>query len=389
MRTIFAGRVQSPGSGRRFRGRRGCRKLRSADVGSYESASSAWPRPSQISKTPAKNSLLSLSDGFTSSASSAIVPRMVQDEHGRRSSVVVGDGASGGVWRPEAARHYPQDHGLCGMPQAEGKSFTIWLALRLDDQIRCHMDGGNPPCARCKKRGLPCSVNKSLQMILENDLSWKENIEQKILGFEAVISRIADRISCPELLDLMQVSQAGVDDGVVREDHPVPATHAVEEQPQQTWTVVNDPSSGPAVIPSTVVSEISPSITANHGPVKDPVSRGLLPLSMAEACFTAYKDRLDHFVYRVLDSHTSLSSVRRASPLLTAAVCAVGALHSSPEHYPACYRELVNLASAQLFSKRHTLDDIRALIIGAFWLHDISWTLIGAGKCTVLQAGAV
>lgn len=36
-------------------------------------------------------------------------------------------------------------------------------------QIKCHMRESNPPCTRCKKRGLPCTVNRSLQMVLESD----------------------------------------------------------------------------------------------------------------------------------------------------------------------------------------------------------------------------
>lgn len=34
-------------------------------------------------------------------------------------------------------------------------------------QIRCHMEDGKPPCTRCKHRGLPCVLNKSLQMLVD------------------------------------------------------------------------------------------------------------------------------------------------------------------------------------------------------------------------------
>ena len=36
-------------------------------------------------------------------------------------------------------------------------------------KIKCHMQNSQPPCTRCKKRGLPCTVNRSLQMLLEDD----------------------------------------------------------------------------------------------------------------------------------------------------------------------------------------------------------------------------
>lgn len=31
------------------------------------------------------------------------------------------------------------------------------------------MRDAQPPCTRCKKRGLPCTVNRSLQMLLDGD----------------------------------------------------------------------------------------------------------------------------------------------------------------------------------------------------------------------------
>lgn len=39
-------------------------------------------------------------------------------------------------------------------------------------QIKCHMNDDKPPCTRCKRRGLSCSVNRSLQAILESDASY-------------------------------------------------------------------------------------------------------------------------------------------------------------------------------------------------------------------------
>lgn len=256
-------------------------------------------------------------------------------------------------------------------------------------KIKCHMDGGNPPCARCRKRQLPCAVNKSLQMLLESDVSFKEQVEQRLLSFEAAICKIAERLPCPELLDLIQLPQhADADADVENATVTAAPTDAIiaslpDEQPSQTWQVVNDPEAGPAVIPSTVVSEVSPSLTANPGEgTKDLVSVRLIPESVANACFAAYNERLDHFVYRILDTQRPLAAIRQASPLLTAAICTVGALHARPEHYSVCYHEFTRLAASQCFSKRHTLDDIRAFILGAFWLYDISWTLIGAGKIT-------
>jgi hypothetical protein len=226
-------------------------------------------------------------------------------------------------------------------------------------------------------------------MILESDVSWKEDVEQRLAGFEAAIAKIADRMPCPELLDLIRgPAEAIVDADNGQADDmsdQVPNTSVSDDQLQQTWQVINDPDAGPAVIPSTVVTEVSPSLTALSS-TKDLISLRIIPESVGEACFAAYNQRLDHFVYRILDTPRSLAAIRRSSPLLTAAICAVGALDARPDHYLACYQEFMRLAAAQTFSKRHTLDDIRALILAAFWLYDISWTLIGAGKiCAQFQ----
>lgn len=96
--------------------------------------------------------------------------------------------------------------------------------------------------------------------------------------------------------------------------------------------------------------------------------------------FASYRQCLDWLFYNILEEHDSLTSIRKSSPLLTAAVCVVGALHTFSPQYQTCYEHFVQLASVRLFSKRNTPDDIRAHCIAAFWLGDISSSLIGAGR---------
>ncbi len=154
-------------------------------------------------------------------------------------------------------------------------------------------------------------------------------------------------------------------------------------QTEQGWEVVMDLNRGPGVIPASCLSEVSdasPAVTRqNLADDFDIVDRGIITLADAEGFFQLYHRRLDHFLYRILSEHDSLASVRKSSPLLTAAICAVGALHTPSDQYQACYRHLVSMASAKMFSKRNSHDDIRAFCIGAFWLSDVSWTLVGAG----------
>ena len=62
----------------------------------------------------------------------------------------------------------------CRKQKVHGKSLSFLLAkgglLLTRSQIKCHMKDSQPPCERCEKKGLPCSVNRSLQMLLESDV---------------------------------------------------------------------------------------------------------------------------------------------------------------------------------------------------------------------------
>jgi len=61
-----------------------------------------------------------------------------------------------------------------------------------------------------------------------------------------------------------------------------------------------------------------------------------------------------------------------------AAVCSVGALHLGAPDFEKCYQEFVTIAAAQSFSRRNTVEEVRGLCIGAFWLSGLEWQCIGA-----------
>jgi hypothetical protein len=212
-------------------------------------------------------------------------------------------------------------------------------------------------------------------------------MRRKMCGLEEAIGLIANKLSMPELKDLMKESEDDTYSSTYRDasrQEMAPASTSNSHAPP-TWEVVMDPESGPAAIPASCVSTIPHIRTPSLLPTGDRshldlITRGVVSLENAESFFSVYSQRLDHFVYRILIDHDSLSSVRASSPLLTAAVCAVGALHNSSTEFDACYEEFINLSAAQVFSKKNTADDVRALCIAAFWLSDVSWTLVGLGK---------
>ena len=212
-------------------------------------------------------------------------------------------------------------------------------------------------------------------------------MRRKMYGVEEAIGLIANKLSMPELKDLMEERDGETCSSTDRDSsrQAMASASIPSSLAPPTWEVVMDPKSGPATIPASCVSTVPHIRTPGLLPTGDRshldlITSGVVSLENAEVFFALYSQRLDSFLYRILIDHDSLSSVRASSPLLTAAVCAVGALHKSSTEFDACYEEFITLSAAQVFSKKNTADDVRALCIGAFWLSDVSWTLVGLGE---------
>lgn len=155
-------------------------------------------------------------------------------------------------------------------------------------------------------------------------------------------------------------------------------------RPSNQWNIVVDPDAGPAAIPASVVHQVSgpqaaPAVETRNNSSEDLISRGLITLEKAQQYFNTYCLRLDHFLYRILGDEVTLSGVRASSTLLTSAVMTVGALHAASEDFEACYEDFTASVSSMLFSRTNTTEEVRALLIGAFWISGISWTLVGIG----------
>lgn len=124
--------------------------------------------------------------------------------------------------------------------------------------------------------------------------------------------------------------------------------------------------------------------TRQHAPDRmvaaDFISRGVVDLAEAEELFTYFDERLNHYLWDgMVMHHANLMSIRQSSTLLTSAVLAVTALHIPQKErvFDTCYAEFARLASDSMLNRHHSLDDLRALCIGAFWLSDVSWKLSG------------
>lgn len=113
--------------------------------------------------------------------------------------------------------------------------------------------------------------------------------------------------------------------------------------------------------------------------VDDFIARGAIQLEEAEKLVRFYINRLDPYVYGIGSRYGDLQSLRRAPPILTACLCTVSALHEPHNNklYEVCNREFRRLASENMFNRHLSVEYLRALRIGSYWLSDVSWTLSG------------
>lgn len=112
----------------------------------------------------------------------------------------------------------------------------------------------------------------------------------------------------------------------------------------------------------------------------DFISQGIISLDDAEYLFSLYLQNNNQLLWGgVLLPHQTLVSVRRSSTMLTAAVLTIAALHvpHGDQLLQNCYSIFVSLVSNTCLSRHHTLDDVRALCLGAFYLSNLSWKLSG------------
>lgn len=226
-------------------------------------------------------------------------------------------------------------------------------------------------------------MNRSLQTLLENDTLWKDAMERRVQQLEEqLIAAGARNLSGESSLNSHHVTRERRN--TVDLTSPQPQQITVPDQshgdgPANQSEVVMDLQSNPSTIPGFYIAS-TPVTRDIPGDDKDIIAQGLVSLENAQRYFHTYRDRLDHFPYRILGNHSgsSLQDIRKSSSLLTLAILTVGALHLATDDFKVCYREFISMSGTRSLSRIFTIDDIRALCIGAFWLSDLSWTLASA-----------
>ena len=114
--------------------------------------------------------------------------------------------------------------------------------------------------------------------------------------------------------------------------------------------------------------------------LEDFIAQGVVSLQEAEDLFRHYFQGLRLYLWGgVLCPYDSLDAVRRRSSLLTAVVLTIAALHTPgrDDALERCYGVFVSGAYSACLSRVQSVDDIRALLLAAFYLSNLSWKLSG------------
>jgi len=252
--------------------------------------------------------------------------------------------------------------------------------------------GDGPPCKRCTERSLSCVLNKSLQTLIEERSEWKTTVTSDLDIIHSAMQTVLGKLALPPLPPLRTNASDHIvaspqieilereDAGPSYDNSPriSPRENVVPHIPIESLYQItrlrslrsDNAAEEPAASNAVALGDINP----------DFISKGIISVQDAERLVGIYINRIDHFMYAIIGRHyRDLNTLRRKSPILTACLCTVGALHDpmSNHLYGVCKREFQQLMAASMFDCRIDKDHLRAMCVGAYWLHDVSWTLSG------------
>ncbi|KAF6842388.1 hypothetical protein CMUS01_03167 [Colletotrichum musicola] len=266
-------------------------------------------------------------------------------------------------------------------------------------KIKCLMDESGPPCRRCSERNLGCVLGKNLQSIIDEKTQYNEAVLQDIESLHNTLREVAKKLGIeePPMLQSTTLQKAGESP---QQSRPAPATNgngyrlgAPDHSNNHGPSCDNSPKISPEDenLPHVPIHSLyaltklralrSPDAPEGHSSpaLDDFISRGALRLEDAERLFRLYRDRLDAFMYGVGCKYQQLDELRRRSPILTAAILTVAALHDPQANgvYGVCSSEFRRLTERSMFDRRVDRDYLGAMCVASYWLSDVSWMLSG------------
>lgn len=154
-----------------------------------------------------------------------------------------------------------------------------------------------------------------------------------------------------------------------------PVNHVSPGQIDASPSIVNDDGFVPA--PMSNLHSLAKSRLEAAPITTDFIDRGLLTLTEAHYLFEYYMDNINNLLWAgILCSYSEFQQAR-SSPILLSAILTVAAFHAPgrKESLQIAYNEFVSLIEKASLIQGKSLDDVRGLCIGAFYLTNLSWKL--------------
>ncbi|KAF4468374.1 Zn 2cys6 transcription factor [Fusarium albosuccineum] len=259
-------------------------------------------------------------------------------------------------------------------------------------KVRCYMDDG-PPCKRCVEKGLSCVLNKSLQTLISERLPQTDALVQDLEMVCSSVQHILRTLNLPDLGPLqstkniihtpVSASQGDQDDaGPSCDNSPKLSPEHERDLPKVPIESVYHLTKLSALRSPDFVEDTNNERQPGSSTTNDFIAQGLVSLQDAERLYGFYLSRLDDYIYGVGGRYTSLSIVRQKSPILTASILTVAAMHDPKSNsiYPICQKEFRRLTTDLIFDRHIDRDHLRALCIASYWLNDASWMLAGVAS---------
>ncbi|KAL5333634.1 hypothetical protein BJX70DRAFT_380453 [Aspergillus crustosus] len=293
-------------------------------------------------------------------------------------------------------------------------------------KIRCEVSAGSRKCRYCLKRSLHCVMNHTVVTQLHDGEPSEESVPvlynhtgtglTKLLFRSQKIDEMRKEINTMKASLDAVLARSSLSQAQLPQMQPIAGSHRLETVTASTMALrsgdddntqmamTREGSLEPAVnsdnnelvtleepmgslyevtrlrnIRSNKAKTAKPS-PGNTGQLNDFISRGVIAEAEAEEMYGIFQNTLNHYLWIGLEQiHSSFNSVRQSSELLAATILTVTTLHipTSAATFDACYKEFLSLISSSMFSRYHSLDDVRGLFIAAFWLSEVSWKLSG------------
>ncbi|EXJ86626.1 hypothetical protein A1O3_03579 [Capronia epimyces CBS 606.96] len=254
-------------------------------------------------------------------------------------------------------------------------------------KIKCEVKMGEGSCTKCLRSGIECVFQDLTQKFQEEDALWKAQTKMEMGQMRAAIQYLLKHSQLPDLSSFHAASAAtspanpGSASALIVPPMDMTRENSQEPQSRDDSGLVSAPMS--SLYDLTRLKTLRSSVLwrQNANMLDDDfISQGIISLEDAEHLFAHYLQNNNQWLWGgILLPHQTLVSVRRSSTLLTAVVLTISALHMphSDQLLQNCYSIFVSLVSNTCLSRHQTLDDVRALGLGAFYLSNLSWKLSG------------